>query len=107
MYLRGFVGDIYTAEGWKRLAPEVLGKYATIFAWMHSAGFYGQTQYAAAAAALTGETGTEKIRIENLSACSAYPLIPYALARFDGHSDKSMIGDSFIRSGGFRGERVY
>lgn len=107
LYLRGYVGEVYRSDGWESLAPETLGSYATSFSWMHAADFYGQTQYAAAAKALAGEAGTERIGVENVSACSAYEYAPYALGSFPGPVDENAIGDARLEAKGLRGTRSF
>ena len=108
MYLRGFVGERYVNGRWERLAPKALGSYAAAFSWMHTADFYGQTQYAALAGAMGLSTGASTVRVENLSACSCYEFVPYALCMFpDGRRDRNAIGDICVKSKGLHGDRDY
>jgi transglutaminase-like putative cysteine protease len=111
-YLRGYVGDAYTGNGWTELRPDTLGKYAELFSWLHSCGFYGQRQFSMLADVLGQGPGTEKdigISVKNLGACSAYVYTPYGLAAISGEvaPDKNMIGDRNIEAGGLRGQRQY
>ncbi|MDR3310613.1 MAG: transglutaminase-like domain-containing protein [Oscillospiraceae bacterium] len=105
MYLRGWSGGVYTGSGWEGLGAEALGKYASAFSWMHSADFFGQTQYAALADALgiSGESGV--IKIENVSACAANEFSAYELTgKVPG---ANAVGDVYVKSAGLRGEREY
>lgn len=62
MYLRGFVGQRYTSDGWQALEPETLAGWQDTFYWLHEAGFYGQTVPALAAqAAGSQELGSLQI----------------------------------------------
>lgn len=78
MYLRGFVGQDYTGSGWAALSPRTLAGESSLLYWLHTGGFYPQTQTGAAASALadgTQETGLVTVR--NAAACARYLYVPY------------------------------
>jgi transglutaminase-like putative cysteine protease len=49
LYLRGYVGSVYTVSGWEGLAKKELYHKGNLFYWLHKDGFYGFSQLALAA----------------------------------------------------------
>ncbi|MDR1573722.1 MAG: transglutaminase-like domain-containing protein [Clostridiales Family XIII bacterium] len=110
-YLKGYVGEVYTGNGWTALAPETRGKYAELFSWLHGEDFYGQGQYAALVSALAQDAKQgEDIRTEvrNAGASRAYIYAPYGLGGLSGAVlDKNGIGDENVGAEGIAGQRAY
>lgn len=79
LYLRGMTGELYTGSSWKSLSEKNRKDGENLFYWLHKSGFYGQTAIGQAEK-LQGETETQKLQIENVSACRAHTYLPYALA---------------------------
>ena len=104
-YFRGFVGEHYTSSGWTVLTAEQRAEYATLFAWLHGRGFYGQNQYALLAEALGLTEDVREIEIENAEAYTGYLYAPYELTR--NSPDKGRIGDENLPASGLRGETAY
>ena len=78
LYLRGFVGETYTASGWEPLSGDTLAEYESLFYWLHREGFYGQSAVGQAVA-LTSQDASAGLTIRTRSACSARVYLPYAL----------------------------
>lgn len=97
LYLKGFVGEHYTAMAWEALDNEKLADYKDLFYWLHRDGLYGQSVLGSAMAA-TGHMQTASLSVENLSACSACLYLPYALHGTE-LLDSLRIGDADARSG--------
>lgn len=108
-YLRGFVGEVYDGSRWRTLDSETLAEAADDFYWLHSGGFYGQTQLAtASAAADSALVETENaVTVTNQGASSRYVYAPYELLAGDAAVDAGAIGDAAIYGGGLRGQRSY
>lgn len=79
LYLRGFIGEVYTGTDWQQQSGETLLEAGDTFYWLHQNGFYGQTQIAEAST-LTGETKNLSMTVENVSACRRWAYLPYALS---------------------------
>jgi len=104
-YLRGFVGEIYTGDGWTTLTPRQRAEYAELFVWLHERGFYAQSQYALLKNALGVENRTTEFQITNDGVSTAYLYAPYEL--MDSRTDEMRIGDENLRATGLRGETTY
>ena len=90
LYLKGFVGEVYTGNGWKSLGNDVLSEYAEDFYNLHKDGFYGQSAVASALEA-TEQQEKSAMSIKNLSACSKITYLPYAVSA--APFDERKIGD--------------
>jgi len=71
-YFRGMVGEVYTGTSWESLPNKELAKYNDLFYWLHSDGFFAQSQLSSAAAAVGADGGNacakSKVDIELISA---------------------------------------
>ena len=105
LYLRGFVGEVYTGDGWTTLSPKHRAQYAKLFTWLHERGFYAQNQYALLTAALGVDNQDESIQITNDGVSTAYLYAPYELA--DNNADAARIGDENLHAAGLHGEDAY
>ena len=96
-YFRGMVGEVYTGTSWESLPNKELAKYNDLFYWLHSDGFFAQSQLSSAAAAVGADGGNacakNKVDIELISACRRYLYLPYNAAA-GKLLDEDRIGDS-------------
>lgn len=96
-YFRGMVGEVYTGTSWESLPNKELAKYNDLFYWLHSDGFFAQSQLSSAAAAVGADGGNacakSKVDIELISACRRYLYLPYNAAA-GKLLDEDRIGDS-------------
>ena len=79
LYLRGFVGEVYTGRSWQPLDPQTLADEAGRFYWLHEKGYYAQSAVGTAAV-LAGQTQVQTVTVTNLSACGAQAYLPTGLA---------------------------
>lgn len=105
LYLRGYVGEIYTGIGWAEMEPRQKAEYATLFAWLHERGFYGQTQYAQLCKAIGAGGRNSDFSITVEDACAARRYAPYGL--LDAGADPRRIGDADLPAEGLDGEKEY
>lgn len=81
MYLRGFVGQTYTGTGWEPVSGQTLAAQAELLYWLHTGGFYPQTQAGTAAELLnTDGVQTNRIDLQYAAACRRYLYAPYSAA---------------------------
>ena len=92
LYLRGHVYEVYTGSSWEELAASERKDSSDLFYWLHKNDFYGQEQIARAMDTAL-EEDSQRIKIQNLSACRGTSYLPYALKSADG-LDPSLIGDA-------------
>lgn len=105
LYLRGYVGEIYTGSGWAGLEPEQKAKYSTLFSWLHERSFYGQMQYGLLCKAL-GEGGTgDTFTVTAKDVCTGWRYAPYGIINAD--ADPRQIGDADLPAQGLHGEAEY
>ena len=103
--LRGFVGEVYNADGWTELPPGRRAEYATLFSWLHDRGFYAQNQNTLVRQALSQQVEEEQITVTNNNTCTEYVFAPYET--FNSVPDVNRIGDENIKAAGFRGDTEY
>lgn len=86
IYLRGYIGEVYTNFGWEPIDKKVMNTYTSLFYQLHKNNFYPQTQLAVLAGILD-ETLTEEdaltLEVENTAACRGYIYAPYELLKAD------------------------
>lgn len=111
LYLRGFVGESYTGDGWTALDKEELYASANLFYWLHRNGFYGQTQLASVTTLLDGRLTSNDlnaISVYTVEASRQYIYAPYELCSADSTLlESENLGDSALLSRGFRGRNSY
>lgn len=91
-YLRGMVGEQYTGIAWEGLTSEAKISGEDLFYWLHKNDFYGQ-KISGSVLNIVSESSSNKLNIENISACRKYQYLPYALS--DSQTlDSRLIGDS-------------
>lgn len=113
VYLRGFVGGIYTPQGWRPIDGLELYANNGLFNALQSQNFFAQTQLGDAAQLLAPVLGekareTANLAVQNTAACRAYVYAPYSAfgveptLRGDGR-----LGEATMFSTGWRGQRAY
>jgi transglutaminase-like putative cysteine protease len=105
LYLRGFVGERYTGDGWTALSASRRAESAKEFSWLHDRGFFAQNQIAELSEALRINEETNTVSVQNLTAGAGCVYAPYELA--DGAPDAAQIGDADLPAAGLRGQRKY
>lgn len=93
LYLRGFVGSVYTKDGWESPDPRTVYEYADTFYWLHQDGFYGTSQLSAAAAAAGMDNGENTVSFHYLGAKDKYVYTPYEYESADVGKASLRIGD--------------
>lgn len=79
VYLRGYVGSVYGADGWESLPEQTLADAADLLYSLQKEHFFAATQLAAANAALGVQT-ENTIAVESSGACKKTAYLPYGAA---------------------------
>lgn len=95
LYLRGFIGDVYTGNSWESFSPDTYEEGESLFYWLHKSDFYGQTMIADVGTLMGGDEQSQ-LTIRQKAACKSRTLIPYALSEKQ-ILDKQAIGDEEIQ----------
>ena len=104
-YFRGFVGEAYSGNAWTGLSAGRRSEYATLFAWLHAKGFYGQNQYSILREVLGYQEESFEIPVLNTGVSAGYIYAPYEYSGND--VDSFQIGGQNIQAPGLRGETEY
>ncbi|HWP52147.1 MAG TPA: transglutaminase-like domain-containing protein, partial [Clostridia bacterium] len=111
IYLRGYIGEVFTDFGWEPIDKKVMNSYTSLFYQLHKNNFYPQTQLADLAEILD-ETLTDEdaltLTVENSAACRGYIYAPYELLK----ANKALLPadnllESRLISGGLYGTADY
>lgn len=92
LYLRGMTADIYTGHAWKSLSQEAYREGSDLFYWLHKENYYAQYAIAKVMTLSDSSKRSQSLEIKNISACSKYRFLPYALME-DNAMDEMQIGD--------------
>lgn len=87
IYLRGYIGEVFTDLGWEPIDKKVMNGYTSLFYQLHKNNFYPQTQLAELARILDSTLAAEEpvtLTIKNAAACRGYIYAPYELLSADG-----------------------
>lgn len=111
IYLRGYIGEVYTDLGWEPIDKKVMNTYTGLFYQLHKNNFYPQTQLADLARILDNTLSDEDaltIEVQNAAACRGYIYAPYELLKADNTllPDDSLL-ESRLTSGGLFGTVGY
>lgn len=92
LYLRGYTGGCYTAEGWKQLPTESYqGEYDGMLTWLEKQNFSIQRQYAEYAELTAEQSGrapeTVQAEIQNAGASRKYVYLPSSAADWSGRTE--------------------
>ena len=107
IYLKGYIGEMYTDGAWKELPHSVYAEEKNLFYWLKEEGFFAPGQLGEVGN-LTYDAEREKvneieIKIDNAS--SRYAYVPYECITID--EDILSKYDSNIKGGNFKGLRNY
>ena len=80
LYLRGFIGQRYTRDGWTALDAGELSDQANDVYWLQSADFFSQTQLSRLASLLKLDTPQVDVQVAVSGACRRFALLPYELS---------------------------
>ena len=94
LYLRGFIGQRYTRDGWTALDAGELSHQANDVYWLQSADFFSQTQLSQLAALLKLDTP----QLDVSGACRRFALLPYELSD-SGVCDPYQLRDTLPEGG--------
>ena len=98
LYLRGFIGQRYTRDGWEALDADSLSDQVNDMYWLQSAGFFSQTQLSQLAALLKLDTPQVDVRVDVSGACRRFALLPYELSD-SGVCDSYQLRDTLPKGG--------
>ncbi len=110
MYLKGYVGSIYTSEGWEETEQPVFYENKELLAGLHEKNFDALTQLPDIYRLEHPDTEDEKVKvtIQNVNANSKYLYVPYELeSNPDEIAQAKVIGDERILAKGLFGNRLY
>lgn len=82
LYLRGYIGEVYTESGWRQLPKTLFKDYSSLFYGLHKNNFYPQTQLAMVADILDEQLNSDSLISVDLSletACRGFGYAPYEL----------------------------
>lgn len=102
-YLKGFVGSVYTREGWQEVDKAAVYEEKDLFYWLHEGGFSGLTQLSSLyALEQPKDVETGKIVVKNVGADREYCYVPYELASLPEEIDGAeSFGDVSMKAEGF------
>ena len=98
LYLRGFIGQRYTRDGWTALDAGELSHQANDVYWLQSADFFSQTQLSRLAALLKLDTPQIDVQLDVSGACRRFALLPYELSD-SGVCDPYQLRDTLPEGG--------
>ena len=111
LYLRGYVGSVYTKERWTDLDQRVYYNSHGLFYWLNKSHFHALNQLNTVSDMTTVASKEDQnihITIHNVNANSKYLYVPYELATRKDQFDKvKTFADSKVMSTAFFGERFY
>lgn len=100
VYLRGFVGQRYTADGWAETETEALAEEAQTFYWLHKTPFFAQSQLSTLAGCLDFETQPLDMTVTPTGACREDLYAPYEIQSGADALDPLQNGDGAQRLNG-------
>ena len=98
LYLRGYIGQRYTRDGWTALDAGDLSDQANDVYWLQSADFFSQTQLSQLAALLKLDTPQIDVQLDISGACRRFALLPYELSD-SGVCDPNQLRDTLPEGG--------
>lgn len=106
IYLRGYIGEVYTNMGWQSLNKQTLHSYESLFYQLYRSDFYPQTQLADVALLLDSELSEEApitLEIKNEAAARKYIYTPYELLS----APDDLLSDDRITSTGLTTDKFF
>lgn len=111
LYLRGYVGEVYTDYGWRPLDKAKAGSYKSLFYQLYKSGFYPQTQLAKVASLLDSELTADSVITVDTSvkgACRGFIYAPYELCQVPAElMPNNVILSTGLYNPGFNGQTKY
>lgn len=108
VYLRGFVGSVYTQRGWEELDADVYLEKQDLFYWLHQSEFYGMGQLSLLNRLAGTHSQKSRVTVQNFHADSRYLYLPYEVnTPLEEFEEASSLGDTSVSSRKWRGTRVY
>ncbi len=106
IYLRGYIGEVFTDLGWESIDKKVMNGYTSLFYQLHKNNFYPQTQLADLARILDNALADEEpltLTVKNAAACRGYIYAPYELLSADNAllPEDKLLESRLISSGVF------
>lgn len=83
LYLRGFVGELYTDGRWRALPYGAYEENRDLFYWLDREAFRAAGQLQQAEALLDGKGPVNQIEVDVKQACKKYAYVPYEIGSFD------------------------
>ena len=80
LYLRSFIGQRYTRQGWEDISADALVDQASDVYWLQSNDFFSQTQLSRLASLLDLDTPAIDVQVDVSGACRRYAILPYELS---------------------------
>ncbi len=107
MYLRGFIGDIYTGESWESLSNAAYYDVSNQMKWFDKSGFnaIGQLGQASELSGKTKDTGMVTVKAKD--ADKRYTYIPYEIQSFEGEKKPVIKGGNFVANHGLKKSKEY
>ncbi|MBR5328909.1 MAG: hypothetical protein IKV45_01735 [Firmicutes bacterium] len=93
LYLRGYVGSVYSESGWSMMDKSALYDYSNLFYSLHQNGFYGTSQISSAALAVGMVGDPITVTVKNINAKREYIYTPYELIDAESGNSPYRIGD--------------
>ena len=106
-YLRGYVGQRYTSDGWKEADAADMTAESDLFYQLHREGYDGFSQLSTLAELLGQETADVKMDIRVLGACRSTRLTPYGLDSGEAVISPEQLRDTVPKTDGATGEKEY
>lgn len=113
LYLRGFIGTEYTAEGWKNTDGRILYDGADMFYWMHRDGLFGQNliSYVTRLLDKNAEENIIKMTVRTHGADRSIFYIPYETTSLKYHDSEmlnlQLLDDTSVSAPGWKGQSNY
>lgn len=108
VYLRGFVGSVYTGEGWEELEAKDCLERQDLFYWLHQSGFYGLGQLSMLNSLTGSDVRNVKVTVQNFCADSQYLYLPYEVnTPLNEFTESSSMADEAVVSRKLFGTRIY
>lgn len=95
VYLRGFTGDKYTGQGWKKTPFTELNTWKPLFYQLNKEGFRGESAFGTAAE-LSGVGDVGKMKLGYKGACEKFAFVPVSIVGNDAFRGDT-VGETAIR----------
>lgn len=107
MYLRGYVGQRYSSDGWAEADAADMTAESEVLYQLHRDGYDSFSQLSTLAGLLGQETADVQVDIQVLGACRSTRLTPYGLNSSEAVISPEQLRDTVPRADGITGEKEY